>query len=56
MTTIVYPAVDGFIHSAADGPAVALELLCEESVHEGVAACVEGQDENEHELGLVQGY
>ena len=56
MTTFVGPAVDEFIHSAADGPAIALEWLREERVHEGVAAGVEWEDEHQHELGLVQGY
>ena len=38
----------------ANGDAVLLELLGEDGVEEGVAARVEGQDEDGEDLGLLQ--
>ena len=38
----------------ANGDAVLLELLGEDGVEEGIAARVEGQDEDGEDLGLLQ--
>ena len=47
------PGVPGT--NLAYGDAVLLELLGEDGVEKGVAARVEGQDEDGEDLGLLQG-